>query len=61
MSCFQLPSAPSFDGRAHLDVISDVRAPPGSSDVDDLSQSEADQVNFERYRILVQNEFAGRE
>ncbi|XP_043220146.1 CLK4-associating serine/arginine rich protein-like, partial [Amphibalanus amphitrite] len=48
-----------FDGRAHLDMISDVRAPPGTSDLDGLEQAEADQINFERYRILVQNEFAG--
>ena len=50
-----------FDGRAHLDTISDVRAAPGASDLDGLAQAEADQINFERYRILVQNEFAGRE
>ncbi|XP_037088283.1 CLK4-associating serine/arginine rich protein-like [Pollicipes pollicipes] len=48
-----------FDGRAHLDMISEVRPSPLASDLDGLPLAEADQINFERYRILVQNEFAG--
>lgn len=47
-----------FDVRAHLDYIPEVhqnKTPEG-----DLSYEER-QINYERYRILVQNEFFGSE
>lgn len=43
-----------FDVRAHLDFI-----PPFQSDDDDSVSAEERQANYERYRILVQNEFLG--
>lgn len=43
-----------FDVRAHLDMIPEV--PPSNKIHDDLSYEER-QINYERYRILVQNDF----
>lgn len=42
-----------FDARAHLDFI---REPKTDDEEDELSYDER-QLNYERYRILVQNEF----
>jgi len=44
-----------FDARAHLDFI---REPKGENE-DEILSSEERQLNYERYRILVQNEFLG--
>lgn len=45
-----------FDVRAHLDWISE---PPETIDVDIALTSEDRHINYERYRIIVQNEFLG--
>lgn len=48
-----------FDGRAHLDHISEYK---GSTDVERLSENEIweeRQASYERYRILVENDFLG--
>lgn len=42
-----------FDARAHLDII---REPKNDDEEEELSYDER-QLNYERYRILVQNEF----
>ena len=50
-----------FDVRAHLDFIP-ARPKKGSSDSDQESDEEVweeRQASYERYRILVQNEFIG--
>ena len=53
-----------FDGRAHLDFIADYKpaATPNAADNDEdvvtgLSTKERREVMYERYRILVQNDF----
>lgn len=43
-----------FDVRAHLDYIPDVN--PQNREPESLSYEER-QINYERYRILVQNDF----
>lgn len=45
-----------FDVRAHLDWISE---PLDTIDVDIALTSEDRHINYERYRIIVQNEFLG--
>lgn len=45
-----------FDVRAHLDWIPE---PPDTIDVDVALTSEDRHINYERYRIIVQNEFLG--
>lgn len=45
-----------FDVRAHLDWIPEA---PDSIDVDIALTSEDRHINYERYRIIVQNEFLG--
>lgn len=45
-----------FDVRAHLDWIPE---PPNTIDVDVPLTSEDRHINYERYRIIVQNEFLG--
>ncbi|KAK0085030.1 hypothetical protein PV325_005923 [Microctonus aethiopoides] len=45
-----------FDVRAHLDWIPE---PPNTIDVDIALTSEDRHINYERYRIIVQNEFLG--
>lgn len=45
-----------FDVRAHLDYIPDTK--DSDSDDDQLSYDER-YINYERYRILVQNDFIG--
>lgn len=45
-----------FDVRAHLDRILE---PPDTIDVDIALTSEDRHINYERYRIIVQNEFLG--
>uniref|UniRef100_A0A0C9RAJ6 CLASRP_0 protein n=1 Tax=Fopius arisanus TaxID=64838 RepID=A0A0C9RAJ6_9HYME len=45
-----------FDVRAHLDWIPD---PPNTIDMDVALTSEDRHINYERYRIIVQNEFLG--
>ncbi|CAG0887448.1 unnamed protein product [Darwinula stevensoni] len=45
-----------FDGRAHLDYIPEHKSSP---DVLPPTELEERQANYERYRILVQNEFLG--
>lgn len=47
-----------FDVRAHLDWIPEA---PDSIDVDIALTSEDRHINYERYRIIVQNEFLGGE
>lgn len=42
-----------FDARAHLDFIRE----PKKDDEDEVLSNEERQLNYERYRILVQNEF----
>lgn len=42
-----------FDARAHLDFIRE----PKEDDEDEVLTNEERQLNYERYRILVQNEF----
>lgn len=42
-----------FDARAHLDFIRE----PKTDDEDEILSYEERQLNYERYRILVQNEF----
>lgn len=42
-----------FDARAHLDFIRE----PKKEDEDEMVSYEERQLNYERYRILVQNEF----
>lgn len=42
-----------FDARAHLDFIRE----PKEEDEDEVLSNEERQLNYERYRILVQNEF----
>jgi arginine/serine-rich splicing factor 16 len=47
-----------FDGRAHLDYIPEV--PAGLDSEDELDRDELRErryINYERYRILVQNDF----
>lgn len=49
-----------FDGRAHLDFLPEYPGPPPGEkppDPDATSGRENREVNYERYRILVQNEF----
>lgn len=46
-----------FDGRAHLDYIPPVKATKEETDTE--TSSEERLVNYERYRILAQNEFLG--
>ena len=47
-----------FDGRAHLDIISDAREKVDDPEVlEGCSKKEARQLNYERYRILIQNDF----
>ena len=51
-----------FDGRAHLDFIADFKpsADAAANDEDvvaGLSSKERREVMYERYRILVQNDF----
>lgn len=43
-----------FDVRAHLDIIPEV-----VEDDDNQMSYDERQINYERYRILVQNEFFG--
>jgi hypothetical protein len=45
-----------FDVRAHLDWIPEA---PDTIDVDIALTSEDRHINYERYRIIVQNEFLG--
>eukprot|EP00095_Tigriopus_kingsejongensis_P002909 maker-scaffold336_size202805-snap-gene-1.44 protein:Tk02909 transcript:maker-scaffold336_size202805-snap-gene-1.44-mRNA-1 annotation:"splicing arginine serine-rich 16" len=45
-----------FDVRAHLDYIPDVKA-NASDDFDQESEKRLREINYERYRILVQNDF----
>lgn len=47
-----------FDVRAHLDIIPEVRT--AETPNEDLSYEER-QINYERYRILVQNDFFSSE
>lgn len=42
-----------FDARAHLDFIREIK----KDDEDETLSYEERQLNYERYRILVQNEF----
>jgi len=42
-----------FDARAHLDFIRE----PKKDDNEEVLSNEERQLNYERYRILVQNEF----
>lgn len=42
-----------FDARAHLDFIRE----PKNEDDEEVLTNEERQLNYERYRILVQNEF----
>ncbi len=52
-----------FDGRAHLDFIGEFRPgqiPPGEKEPDPdavAATRENREINYERYRILVQNDF----
>lgn len=47
-----------FDGRAHLDYLPDPPpALPGDNLEKDLSSREIREVNYERFRILIQNDF----
>lgn len=46
-----------FDGRAYLDIDKIPIAPKGK-EVEELSADER-QCNYERYRILAQNDFLG--
>lgn len=52
-----------FDARAHLDFIPPPPPPntsdPNSTTTDELMTSEERQTNYERFRILAQNEFLG--
>jgi arginine/serine-rich splicing factor 16 len=50
-----------FDGRAHLDFIAEKRSAEDENYDADLSPSALAQVNYERYRILVQNDFLNSE
>ena len=45
-----------FDARAHLDFITEVPA-AADNKFENPKDKEMRQVNYERYRILVQNEF----
>lgn len=45
-----------FDARAHLDFIGEVKAGVDNK-FENPKDKEMRQVNYERYRILVQNEF----
>lgn len=45
-----------FDVRAHLDWIPEA---PKDNDTDVPLSTEDRQINYERYRIIVQNEFIG--
>ena len=51
-----------FDGRAHLDFIADYKPAPDAADNDEatiagLTSKERREVMYERYRILIQNDF----
>jgi splicing factor, arginine/serine-rich 16 len=46
-----------FDGRAHLDFISEVPSRDAEEELDRDEVRERRYANYERYRILVQNEF----
>ena len=51
-----------FDGRAHLDFIGEFKPAPDPADNDEdviagLTTKERREVMYERYRILVQNDF----
>jgi arginine/serine-rich splicing factor 16 len=48
-----------FDVRAHLDQIPEIPAIPESKTLNQEETWEERQVNYERYRILVQNDFLG--
>ena len=52
-----------FDGRAHLDFIAEHKPAPNAADNDEdvvsgLNSKERREVMYERYRILVQNDFS---
>ena len=44
-----------FDGRAHLDLIAD--CPTDIKDPENETTRENRDINYERYRILIQNDF----
>ena len=51
-----------FDGRAHLDYIADYKPASDAADNDEaliagLTSKERREVMYERYRILIQNDF----
>lgn len=45
-----------FDVRAHLDFIPEVKNNP-NEDFDQENEKRLREINYERYRILVQNDF----
>ncbi|KAK2707176.1 hypothetical protein QYM36_015007 [Artemia franciscana] len=47
-----------FDSRAHLDIIKEYKPPQKEVDAESLSWQER-QTNYERYRIVIQNDFLG--
>lgn len=48
-----------FDVRAHLDYIPTVMPKPDQPVEDDVLDLEERSMNYERYRVLAQNEFLG--
>jgi len=49
-----------FDVRANLDQIPEYRSSENAESVDrDLSKNDISNVNYERYRILTQNDLSG--
>lgn len=50
-----------FDVRAHLDYIPPVPRtnPPDQPDAPDVDDADERAMNYERYRVLAQNEFLG--
>lgn len=48
-----------FDVRAHLDYIPSVTIKPDQPVEDDVLDLEERSMNYERYRVLAQNEFLG--
>ncbi|KAL3223515.1 hypothetical protein MRX96_049760 [Rhipicephalus microplus] len=48
-----------FDVRAHLDSIPEFKASGGGPELTEEQKEEERQINYERYRTLVQNDFLG--
>ena len=46
-----------FDGRAHLDIIAQIPREAFDEDLDREQIKERRHTNYERYRILIQNDF----